>query len=92
VEAAAQLAGVIAQSDPTIAPLGGLKLTAMRAVKILGSACPGETLQLQAHITGRLGNLVQASAQVFVMGTTVMTGDLTLSGTAELESQSNPST
>ena len=92
VEAAAQLAGVIAQSDPNIPPLAGLKLTALRAVKILGSARPGETLQLQAHITGRLGNLVQASAQVFVMGNTVMTGDLTLSGVAEAEPQRDSST
>src|ERR1700742_115181 len=30
VEAAAQLAGVVAQSDPTIPPLRGLKLAALR--------------------------------------------------------------
>ncbi len=34
VEAAAQLAGVVAQSDPKIPPLAGLKLTALRNVKI----------------------------------------------------------
>jgi 3-hydroxyacyl-[acyl-carrier-protein] dehydratase len=92
VEAAAQLAGVIAQSDPNIPPLANLKLTAMRAVKILGTARPGETLQLQAQITGRLGNLVQASAQVFVMGTTVMSGELTLSGDATADPHHRPST
>src|SRR4051794_16595611 len=42
VEAAAQLAGVIAQSDPDIAPLPGLKLTAIRGAKILGTAMPGQ--------------------------------------------------
>src|SRR5580692_3632272 len=42
VEAAAQLAGTVAQSDPAIPPLAGLKLTAFRNVKILGSAKPGE--------------------------------------------------
>src|SRR5271156_6023367 len=36
VEAAAQLAGVVAQCDPQISPMPGLKLTALRAVKILG--------------------------------------------------------
>ena len=41
VEAAAQLAGVVAQSNPNIPPLSGLKLTALRGVKILGSARPG---------------------------------------------------
>src|SRR5262245_22976821 len=32
IEAAAQLAGTVAQSDPQIPPLPGLKLAAMRAV------------------------------------------------------------
>src|SRR6266404_560414 len=50
VEAAAQLAGTIAQSDPQIAPLPGLKLTALSKVKILGSAKPGDVLQLEARI------------------------------------------
>jgi 3-hydroxyacyl-[acyl-carrier-protein] dehydratase len=36
VEAAAQLAGIVAQSDPKILPLKNLKLTALRNVKILG--------------------------------------------------------
>src|SRR5204863_1021287 len=57
VEAAAQLAGVIAQSDPQIPPLPGLKLTALRAVKILGAARPGEIIGLEARVTGRLANL-----------------------------------
>ncbi len=82
VEAAAQLAGVVAQSDPAIPPLAELKLTALRAVKILGSARPGEIIQLKAHITARLGNLIQASAQVFVMGQTILIAELTLSGAA----------
>ena len=37
VEAAAQLAGVVAQSDPAIQPLSGLKLAGLRQVKILGT-------------------------------------------------------
>src|SRR5439155_8576387 len=40
LEAAAQLAGAVAQSDPQIPPLPGLKLTAPRALKLLGSATP----------------------------------------------------
>src|SRR3989475_13299623 len=66
VEAAAQLAGTIAQSDPQIHPLPGLKLTALRSIKILGTAKPGEVLHLEARITGRLDNLVQAQATVSV--------------------------
>jgi 3-hydroxyacyl-[acyl-carrier-protein] dehydratase len=80
VEAAAQLAGVVAQSDPKIPPLAGLKLTALRNVKILGTARPGEIIQLEARITGRLGNLIQAQATALVAGETILTGELTLSG------------
>src|ERR1700722_12077170 len=80
VEAAAQLAGTVAQSDPQIPPLKGLKLTAMRAVKILGTAKPGEIVQLQATVTGRLGTLIQARATATVNGLVVLQAELTLSG------------
>jgi 3-hydroxyacyl-[acyl-carrier-protein] dehydratase len=80
VEAAAQLAGVVAQSDPAISPLAGLKLAGLRQVKILGAAKPGETLELEARITGRMGNLIQAEASAWVAGVTVVTAELTLAG------------
>lgn len=80
VEAAAQLAGTVAQSDPQIPPMKGLKLTALRAVKILGTARPGEAVSLEATVTGRLGNLVQARAVASVNGATVLQAELTLSG------------
>lgn len=80
VEACAQLAGVIAQSDPQIPPLAGLKLTALRSVKILGTAKPGETIQLEGKIMGRLGSLVQAQVTAKVNGEIVLTAELTLSG------------
>jgi 3-hydroxyacyl-[acyl-carrier-protein] dehydratase len=80
VEAAAQLAGVVAQSDPAIPPMPGLKLTALRSVKILGTARPGEIVRLAVRVTGRLGNLLQARAQAVVGGNVVMTAELTLSG------------
>jgi len=79
-EAAAQLAGVVAQSDPKISPLKNLKLTALRNVKILGTARPGETILLEATIAGRLGNLVQAQATARLGGMTILTAELTLSG------------
>jgi 3-hydroxyacyl-[acyl-carrier-protein] dehydratase len=80
VEAAAQMAGLVAQTDPAIGPLAGLKLTAIRAAKITGSARPGETLRLSARVTGRLGPLIQAEAEVAVGGRPVLTATLTLSG------------
>jgi len=80
VEAAAQLAGVVAQSDPKIPPQKNLKLAALRNVRILGTAKPGEIIQLEARVTGRLGNLVQAQATASVAGEMVLKAELTLSG------------
>jgi 3-hydroxyacyl-[acyl-carrier-protein] dehydratase len=82
IEAAAQLAGVVAQSDPVTPPLPGLKLTALRAVKILGTARPGETIRIDARITGRLGLLIQAQANVSVNERPVLQAEITLSGEA----------
>ena len=82
IEAAAQLAGTVAQSDPQTPPLAGLKLTAVRAAKILGTARPGEKVILEARVTGRLGQLVQAHATATVDGRLVLQAELTLAGTA----------
>jgi len=80
IEAVAQLAGVVAQSDPKIGPLENLRLTALRAVKILGSARPSQVLRLEAQIVGRLGNLVQARGKGTVESRAVLELELTLSG------------
>ena len=83
LEAAAQLAGVVAQSDPKIPALAELKLTALRGVKILGTARPGETIQVEANLTGRMGHLVQAQATASVAGQLVLQVELTLSGVTQ---------
>ena len=80
LEAAAQLAGTVAQSDPQIQPMPGLKLTAIRGAKILGTARPGEVIRMEARVLGRLNNLVQARASASVNGMLVMEAELTLSG------------
>ncbi len=80
VEAAAQLAGTVAQSDPTIPAMPGLKLTAIRNVKILGTARPGEVITLSAKISGRFANLVQATVSAVANGQTILQGEVTLSG------------
>ena len=80
VEAAAQLAGVVAQSDPEFTPLDGLKLAGFKNVKITGTATPGQTIRLEAQVTGRLANLVQASAEAWVNDQPVLRAELTLSG------------
>jgi 3-hydroxyacyl-[acyl-carrier-protein] dehydratase len=82
IEAAAQLAGVVAQSDPALTPLAGLKLTALRGVKILGAARPGDVVRLEASVIGRLGNMIQVQARGRVGETLVLTAELTLSGKA----------
>jgi 3-hydroxyacyl-[acyl-carrier-protein] dehydratase len=82
LEALAQLAGIVAQSDPARAPLKDLRLTALRAVKILGTAIPGDTIRMQASVDGRLGNLVQASGDAWVGDRLVLQASLALSGVA----------
>jgi 3-hydroxyacyl-[acyl-carrier-protein] dehydratase len=79
-EAIAQLAGVAAQSDPEIPPLKNMRLTAIRAAKILGTAEPGETMTLQTTIAGRLGPLVQAEGSVTVGDRLLLKTQVTLSG------------
>lgn len=80
LEAGAQLAGVIAQCDPGVPPLPGLKLTAIRAAKILGTARPGEMLTIRGQIAARLEKLVQADVTVEVNGATILQATVTLSG------------
>src|SRR5947199_5651185 len=82
LEAAAQLAGTIAQSDPTVPPISGLKLTAVRGAKILGTARPGEVIRLEARLLGRLNNLVHAQGSAWVSGRLVLQAELTLGGEA----------
>lgn len=82
VEAVAQLAGVVAQSDPQIPPLKNLKLTAIRAAKIFGTTAPGETINLHAELIARMENLIQAKGTASVGDKTLMQTEITLSGTA----------
>ena len=80
LEAGAQLAGVVIQSDPQRAPGPSLRLTGIRAAKIFGAAKPGETLRLRARITGQMGELVQAAVVVSVGERELLRGEVVLSG------------
>jgi 3-hydroxyacyl-[acyl-carrier-protein] dehydratase len=80
LEAGAQLAGAIAQADPAVTPLVDLKLTAIRNAKILGTARPGQTIQLEARILKRLGPLIQAAITASVDNHCVLQTELTLGG------------
>lgn len=83
IEAIAQLAGVVAQSDQGIEPLQNLRLTSVRGIKILDSASPGEELEIEVEILARMGNLVQASGCVSVGTRKLAEGQVTLSGQLE---------
>jgi 3-hydroxyacyl-[acyl-carrier-protein] dehydratase len=80
VEAAAQVAGMVAQEDPAHPRWPQLKLTALRAVKILGSARPGETIRIEAVITGHLGDMIQAQVCAFIGDSKILSAELALSG------------
>jgi len=80
IEAAAQLAGIVAQSDPTVPPLGNLKLAGVRAVKFTGSARPGQVIRVESALTGRLANVVSATGAAWVEDQPVLRAELTLSG------------
>jgi 3-hydroxymyristoyl/3-hydroxydecanoyl-(acyl carrier protein) dehydratase len=80
IEAIAQLGGVVVQTDPAIAALAELRLTAVRAAKILGAAVPGETLEIHARVEGRMGGLVQIDGAVSVAGKILASARITLSG------------
>jgi 3-hydroxyacyl-[acyl-carrier-protein] dehydratase len=80
IEAAAQLAGVVAQSDPHVAPLADLKLASVRNAKILGAARPRDRLRIEARVAGRVGGLVQADALVWIDSRLILTTELVLAG------------
>lgn len=81
IEAIAQLGGVVAQSDPEEAVLGDMRLTAIRAAKILGAAVPGDVLEISVKVEGRMGGLIQIDGEISVRGTMLAKAKVTLSGT-----------
>ena len=81
IEAIAQLGGVVAQTDPGVLAMDDLRLTGVRAAKILGAARPGQVLEIRARLEGRMGGLVQIDGEVRVAGISLATARVTLSGT-----------
>ena len=52
----------------------------LRTAKILGTGRPGDVIRLEATVTGRLENLVQARGSASVEGRTVLQVDVVLCG------------
>jgi 3-hydroxyacyl-[acyl-carrier-protein] dehydratase len=80
LEAIAQLGGVVAQSDPGEAAMDDLRLTAIRAAKILGAAVPGDVLEIRVTVEGRLGGLVQIDGEIDGPAGLLAKAKVTLSG------------
>ncbi len=80
VEAIAQLAGIAAQTDPANGALPNLRLSAIRNAKIFAAVQPGTEMEISAEITGRLGNLIQASGRVTAERKTIAEAQVVLSG------------
>jgi 3-hydroxyacyl-[acyl-carrier-protein] dehydratase len=80
MEAAAQVAGMVAQEDPANPRWPRLKLAALRAVKIFNAVHPGQTLRIEAAITGQLDSIIQARVSAFVDDAKVLSAELSLSG------------
>ena len=85
-EAAAQVAGMVAQEDPANPRWPRLKLTALRAVKILGAVRPGDTMRIEAVVTGILGDMIQARVFASVADENVLSAEITLSGSGPAKS------
>lgn len=80
IEAIAQLGGVVIQTDRENPPMSDLRLTGVRAAKILGAAVPGDVLEIRAKVEGRLGGLAQIEGEVRVANGVLATAKVTLSG------------
>lgn len=83
VEAVAQLGGIAAQMDPHVSPLKKVRLAGIRNAKILGTARPGETVELEVNLLGRMGGMIQVSGSASVAGRTILRCEVTLAGEVE---------
>jgi 3-hydroxyacyl-[acyl-carrier-protein] dehydratase len=80
IEAIAQLGGIMIQTDPEHAAMSDLRLTGVRAAKILGAAVPGDVLEIRVKLEGRLGGLAQVEGSISGPQGILATAKITLSG------------
>lgn len=73
-EALAQLAGIAAR----VSGADGFLLSAIRSMKFPAAARPGERIELEVVVAGRIGLLVQCEASAKVAGTIVASGVVVL--------------
>jgi len=82
VEAGAQLAGAVAQSDTSVPAIQGLKLAGIKSARFYGSAVPGALIRVEALVTARLEGVVQAETSAYVGEAQLMSAVVTLAGAA----------
>lgn len=80
IEAMAQLGGIVVQTDPERPPLRNLLLAAVQNARISGSAGPGETIEIRARVTGRMGGLAMIEGEVLVGERRLLAARVTLGG------------
>jgi 3-hydroxyacyl-[acyl-carrier-protein] dehydratase len=81
LEAIAQLGGVVIQTDRVNPAMTDVRLTGVRAAKILGAAVPGDALQIRVKVEGRMGGLAQVEGDVHGPAGILASARITLSGT-----------
>ena len=80
IEAIAQLAGIVLQTDPETETSHDLRLTAVDRARILGAVVPGETIQIKTEFTARMGNLGVLNGTVHCGDQLLAQARVTLSG------------
>lgn len=83
IEAIAQAGGIAAQTDPKIPAMKNVRLTAVRQVKIYGTAFPEDVIQIESSVQGRMANLILIQGQVRLGEQILAEGQITLSGELE---------
>ncbi len=81
LEACAQLAGVVAQTDPMEPPLERLRLASVRHARFKGTVGVRDTVRIEAEVVGRLGGVVQARTRAHVGAILVLDAEVSLAGT-----------
>lgn len=80
IEAIAQLAGIVWQTNPESAASGQLLLTAVDRARILGAAVPGDTILIKAELAARMDHLGVFNGTVHRRDELLTQARVTLSG------------
>jgi len=80
IEAIAQLAGIVLQTDPNTEASENLRLTAVDRARILGAIAPGKTITIKAEFAARMDQLGVLNGTVHCGDELLAQARVTLSG------------